>query len=276
MQAAEEQLSQDDRAAAAQNQQQSLDELEQAQRELADARREAEAQLARELLERIADELAGMIERQQAVIDETVRLESERTTRGNWSRTQLKTLKDVADNEQQLGQETERLAASLEAAEVFALAVQGAARDMRRAAQRLVERQTDELTVQAEQAAKQRFVDLLAALEADQSEAADANEPPSAEQPSDSQTPNEDAIPQLAQLKMLKTLQQDLIERTARLHGVRQAAPELSDDLRAELEALAAEQGQLAELTQNLIQQAQGSSANTSEAAPQPENEEQP
>ena len=52
--------------------------------------------LGRDLLERVADDLRAMIDRQENVIEETERLDAERRRRGNRSRAQLKSLRDLA------------------------------------------------------------------------------------------------------------------------------------------------------------------------------------
>jgi len=253
MRQAADDLAAGDSTAVDQNQRQALEDLQQAQRELAGARRRAEQQLARELLEKISDEIAGMVDRQQAVIDETLRLDELRTARGNWSRGQLKSLKAVAESQLGLRDEAERLAEVLQSAEVFALAVKGAAREMTTAAARLADRKTDETTIRAERAARQRFVDLMTALEPeDESSQADA-QPPAGE-PEQPNGPPGEAIPHLAQLKMLRTLQQDLVGRTESLHQAQAESEETSEEVRERLALLAEEQGQIADLARNLTQ----------------------
>ena len=234
------------------------DHLEQAQRELARERRQAEQRLARELLERISDELQAMIPRQQNVIDETTRLEAERARRGNWTRAQLKSLRDLVDVQRGLMQETDRLVDTLSAAEVFAMALQGASRSMQRAADRLEQRRTDQTTIAAEEAAKQRFVDLVGVLQ-EEADQPSASPQPAGEGGPDPQQPERagpqgDAIPQLAQLRLLRLMQLELIARTAELETMRQNGAFEIDD-QANLDALAEEQGKLADLARNLMQE---------------------
>ena len=54
------------------------------------------------------------------------------------------------------------------------------------------------------------------------------------------------------QLKMLKTLQEDLMRQTAQLDEQRLTGGTLTDEQQRELQRLADEQGQLADLTRNL------------------------
>ncbi len=256
MEQAEQLLQEDQRNQAEQEQREVLDDLEQAERELAEEERRAEEQLAREMLERIGDELKSMIAREQTVIEETNRLEALRRQESNWSRAQLKTLRDLAEVQRGLKTETDGLVEVVKAAEVFALALKGAAREMEFAAKRLEDRQTDGETVARESAAKNRFTDLIAALEPDK--------PKKTEDPAQdgggggaaaNAGPQGEAIPHIAQLKMLKTLQEDLIRRTETLDRVQKETGALTDDQKLELDLLAGEQGQLADLMRNLTAQ---------------------
>ena len=256
MEQAEQLLQENQPNQAEEEQQEVLEDLEQAERELAEEEQKAQERLARELLERIADELKSMIAREQTVIDETNRLEALRRERGNWSRAQLKSLRDLAEVQRGLKTETDRLVEVVKAAEVFALALQGASREMERAAKRLEDRLTDGETIARETAARHRFEDLISALETekDQAPAEDPAENGGEGQPTTA-GPQTDGIPHLAQLKMLKTLQEDLIRRTEELDKLSRETGDLTQDQRQEFDQLAGEQGLLADLTRNLTAQ---------------------
>ena len=271
MEQAEQLLQENQGNGAEQEQQEVLEDLEQAERELAEEERHAQEQLAREMLERIGDELKSMIAREQTVIEETNRLEALRRQRGNLIRAQLKTLRDLAEVQRNLKTETIGLVDIVKAAEVFALALKGAAREMEFAAKRLEDRLTDGETVARETAAKNRFTDLVSALEPDQ----DKNANPQAQTggggggAANNAGPQTEAIPHIAQLKMLKTLQEDLIHRTETLDRLRKETGPLSDDQKLELDLLAGEQGQLADLMRNLTAQfAEAFQTEPEEAAP--------
>lgn len=227
-----------------------LADLEQAQNDLTEKRLQFEEQLAREMLERISDEIAALVGRQQTVIDETNRLEGERRRRGNLTRGQAKTLRELVVVQRELAAKTGELAELVAAAEVFALALRGAARDMTTAADRLERRLTDTRTVLLVTAARNRCVDLTAALKTSKKKPQnnEDNNPKNG-------VPETDGIPQLAQLRMLKSLQEDLIRRTQQLDSAQTTNGQLDDDEKAELAQLVEEQSQLADLTRNLTQQ---------------------
>ena len=235
-----------------------LEDLEQAERELAEEQRAAEEQLAQELLEKIADEINAFVERQQAVIDETNRLETERRERGRLTRGQLVSLRNLAELQTTLADETAELAKKIEAAAVFALAIRGAEQNMRRAVTRLEERKTDRRTIEAEEAARDRFADLVAALEKDEKKPEEQTDDAEQtdQQPNQPQSggPQTDGIPQLAQLKMLKTMQEDILQRTADLDRKR-TDTELDDEQKTELTELTEQQSLLADITRNLTKQ---------------------
>lgn len=267
MQQAGEDLAQNEAAEAANDQQEALDDLEQAQRELARERRQAEEQLAQEQLEKISDELRGMIAREQSVIEETQRLESLRAA-GSLSRAQLRSLRDLADTQTGLKQETDRLVETLTAAEVFALALKGASRNMQQAIDRLNERDTGTATQKAETSARQRFIDLVEALKPEKLNRTQAqrNQQQQEQQPGagegEQSGPPGEAIPALAQLKMLKTLQQELNTRTAELAAIREAKGQLTPAEQSELESIARDQGSLADLARNLTEAAAAGNPN--------------
>lgn len=258
MRRAAEQLQNESGEGAAEEERQSLDDLQQTQREVAEARRQAEEQLAFEELERLGGRLQGLIDRQQAVVAETQRLDQEVARRGNWSRGLLRSLRDLVEVQNGLGEETDELAETLKAAEVFALALRGAAKQMQRASTRLDARLTDVETQNQEQAAEHRLAEILEILNAKDDGEDSSKEPPDEqksddEQPADAQPPA-DIIPQLAQLKVLKSLQISLNERTAQLDELRVQQGELNDAEAAEVDELAGEQELLADLLRSLTQ----------------------
>ena len=213
-------------------------------------------------LEKIEDELKGLLARQQAVITETERLEAERLAQGSLSRGQLKTLRDLAETERALQTEAERMEKSLTVAEVFSLVLRRTSRSLKLAADRLGEKQTDASTLTLERDAAKKIESLLAVLKQDDKpDGAKAEQPPMPpKQPPDDEQPKAeqagppgDSLPQIAQLKMLKLLQEEYLERTQLLHGLRDKEGNLSPAAATELEQLAVEQDELAELTRNMV-----------------------
>lgn len=252
MEAVEDELEQLRRDEAEADVQAALDDIEQARRELAQERQRTEERLFHEKLGKIADDLKGMIAREQSVIDETIRLEGIHAAKGNWSRAQLRSLNELAGVQRALKTETDHLVETLSVAEAFALALKGAARQMDAAAGLLGDRQTGEETQRLERAAQRRFVDLMAALKEDPaSPQKNGSEPQGGDGQRQGNPPPGEAIPAVAQLKLLRALQLELNERTFELARRREGGRMTPVDKR-EQEALHIEQGELADLARNL------------------------
>jgi hypothetical protein len=277
MQKSQDQLDEGDGAEAAGQQQEALDDLEQAQRELARRRREEEETLARENLARVADELAGLIPRQQAAIDETKRLNDLHESSGKWPRSGLVSLRGLTQAQRDLMDDTDRVAQKLSAAEVFALALKGAVSQMRRAADWLADRQTGSETQYAQEASRRRLIELVEALKPDPPGSSEGEPAPEQEGGSSGrqQGPPTDGIPTLAQIKMLISLQKELSSRTNQIEQLRGRDGRLPQSAHDEIESIAREQGELADLVRNLSSVASDddSAMGDSETKPSDENE---
>lgn len=245
---------------AAEEMQQVVDDLEQVQRDLALEKRFAQERLAVEELERIEDQLRSLIRQQEGVITETERLETERVARGSLSRGQLRTLRDLAEVERGLQNDAEQMEKSLKVAEVFSLVLRRTARSLKMAADRLADKQSDAAVVSLERDAVKKIESLLLVLKQDPPKAgAQAEQPQQGPKQEDDEPKPEQApppgesLPQLAQLKLLKLLQEEFLERTQFLDGLRDKEGKLPEDAARELEQLAVEQAELADLTRDMV-----------------------
>jgi len=270
---------------AADGMQEVVDDLEQVERDLALEKRIAQERLAVEQLEKIEDELKTLLARQQAVIAETERLEAERLAKGSLSRGQLKSLRDLAETERALQTEAERMEKALTVAEVFSLVLRRTARSIKLAADRLGEKQTDAPTQVLERDATKKIESLLVVLKQDEktgSANAQQQPMPTEQQPEDEKPkpeeagPPGDSLPQIAQLKMLKLLQEEYLERTRLLNSLRDKDGKLPPDAAAELDQLALEQDELAELTRNMVVKILQSQPDKEDEAKPKANDEKP
>jgi hypothetical protein len=233
-----------------------LEDLEKAQREVADARREAEAQLAMEQLARIGDTLASLYERQKAVKEETVRLDQARQGQPTWTRAQLASLRTLAQSQEVVRQDTDKAREVLTAAPVFALTLARAISNMERAVERLAERQADAETQAAEQTAADRLAQLLDALKQDSGSSGEQQQQGGGGGGGGGGGAPRDGIPPIAQLKMLRSLQIEINERTRELGERAEREQKLSPAQQKELTDLGEEQGTLADLVRALTEPA--------------------
>ncbi len=260
-----DQSQQGDAAGAEKSAQQALEDLEQAGQELADARRQAEVELALELLAKISDELTGLKTRQQSLSAETQRLDKLRldqiAARQQFTDGQKESVRNLSRQEDDVRQAALQLAEKLAEAAVFQAALQGAARELELAAEQLAQLKTGTPTQTAQRNAERRFGQLVEALKP---------EPPDNSKNSDGggnkgggsgkqQSPPKNGIPSVAQLKLLKMMQLELNDRTreldARLAG--RKPEEIGDVERRERDLVSQQQGEVARLTLNLSRRLQ-------------------
>ena len=148
-----------------------------------------------------------------------------------------------------------------QAVEVFSLAFQGASRLMRQVEDRLDDRKVDQITISLEANVRNRLLEIIATFQPEpvngdqKPQSGQAENPQQAGERRKAQPPNTVGISQLVQLKMLKTLQQDLIRRTAELNAVHQRNGKLSDGQQTELKAITTDQGRLARLARTLTRE---------------------
>jgi hypothetical protein len=231
---------------AQQNAEQAQKDLEDAQQQLAERRRQAEEDLAREQVARMEDSLKALHEEQKRLIQETERLENLRAANGRLTRAQLSTVNDLARQQEALRGETTRLAEKLSLAEVINLALDGAAKHMARAAELLEHRETGAQAQGAQEAARLRLAQLLAAFEKDKKSPQGAGQ---AGGSGGGAAGRGDGDFVLTQLKLLKLLQEDL---SGRYRSAATTTEGDADTLRRQMAELAEEQGKLAELTLKL------------------------
>ena len=197
-----------------------------------------------------------MVDDQRTVIRETTELDARREQNDRATDGDERSFARLADQERGLADDAHVHSELLAGLHVFGVALADAETQLAAAAEQLEDQITGPPTQQAERRALARFEQIVWALE--QTAAAANNPPPAGGQGNpgaggQSQRPLFD----LFEVKLLRMLQADLNERT---HTLQQrqadAVPPNVDELTArqrEAEQLAAEQGRLAELVQQLL-----------------------
>jgi len=218
--------------------------LEQAEGQLDDARGSAGQELLHEQMQRLEQDLAGLARRQKATLHNTVELDVRHRQQGRWTRAQLSSVGTLAREQRAIELEAASLAENIAAAPAFALALRGVLREMDRAARGLNRQDTGALTQQAEQNALMRLQQMQEALQRDETAPPDGQPP----QPADSdgrQAPSE-GVRRVAELKLLKLMQQEIYRRTAELENARVRTGTLTGEQVETVRQLAEEQGRLA------------------------------
>jgi hypothetical protein len=245
-----------------------LDRLEEARREIAKAREKAEEELGREQLARIADTLKALRERQQGMVEEAQRIQDAARARKELSRALKASLAGLANAQEGLGKETDDVARKeLTGAPVFLRLLQRVALDMSRAAARAREMGREPPAVEAlpdpdldrhQQTALRRMNQLLEAIKEQQQDAprpikgGDEDGEMGGEPGGGGGGGGGDGLPPMAQLKLLKAMQEEVNERTA---SFRKRYPELENlpkKARDELDDIRREQKEVADLLERL------------------------
>ncbi len=226
-------------------------DLDEAQRELAEERRQAEQDLANEQLASIRDSLLGLVGRQENVVKETKRLNGLRDDQGGLQPAHAQSVNQLAREQKILHAGASDLADKISSAAVFQLALRSAAGQMQQASDLLARQLTGDDTQRAVQFALARLKQLLAALDED-AKASGENDPSNdgnaGAQP---QLPHGQSLPSMAELKLLKVMQEEVYRRTIELRE-RLGERTPNADERRELEYVGQEQGRIAELVAKL------------------------
>jgi len=251
---AQENLEQGQGEKGEQDQDDALADLEEAQDRLKQTRKDAEEQLAMEQFSKMGDQLRAMAEREQKVGTDAADYEKLRAGNQNKLTIAQRTgVRQLAGVQEALKDETAELIEKLAGAPVFALTLKRASVGMETAAQRLQALKTDETTQRAATSAAARFRQLLDALKAETDK--NGQKPKGGgDQGGGGGGGGGDGIPPAAQLKMLKSLQQELNERTEYFDELKRRGKELVPDQITELDRLHDDQGTLADLVRDLTQ----------------------
>jgi hypothetical protein len=244
-----------DAEAAQKQSRQAKDLLDEAKRDLQQQIKQTQQDLQREELARLEQLIQALAVRERGVVKETERLEGLRDMKtGQLNEPQQASLRQVAGEQRALADETSQLAPSLASAKAFVLTLDAAQREMLRAADGLQGGETTPAIVKSESDALARLEQLLAALKPEESTPGEPQQPPPAGEGQNQG--NQPTLQNLAELKLLKLMQEAIHMRTAELEEARRKTGTLSEEQVKELESLAREQGQLADRVLEMIRAA--------------------
>lgn len=265
------------------SQEESLQRLEDAVRDLEQSREQLEDELMREKLAKVADRLKGVRDRQESAVKESKRVHEAATRKKEWPAELLSSLGDQIDVENALAGEVEGLVEKrFKPAKVFARMLEQTSEAMKAAGKRIQERFDDaknrpvfdpeeEQAAQAEtlkwqELALRRLDQLLESIKPDKEMAKSSQQQPGGggNKPGGGAGPmggggggESDDLPPLAQLKALRALQADVQRQTAEFAKVHPDVTKLTEPEAAELEAIRKAQRDVAELIQDLTVQAE-------------------
>jgi hypothetical protein len=270
MEQAREQMEQGEMDRAKQDQEDALDRIDDAQEQVARARREAEERLEREQQARMAEIVKGLRERQEGLNTESERILQVVKQKGDWDRVLQKSLIDLSDSQQALSGEVRGLIekqfkedkvithAVGDAADAM-IEVEDAIKQMREDGFRFEQLDEDKSTVQAPQKLALRRLDqLLDALKPDPRQARNQRQQRQRQQGEGGEGGGGggggDGVPPLAELKLLRSLQADLNERTEEFAKKYPDPQNLAEPQKNRLDKLRRTQADLAALLDEMSQ----------------------
>lgn len=274
MEQAREQMEQGETDRARQDQEDALDRIDDAQEQVARARREAEERLEREQQARMAEIVKGLRERQEGLNTESERILQVVKQKGDWDRVLQKSVIDLSDSQEALSREVRGLIekqfkddkvithAVGDAADAM-IEVEDAIKQMREDGFRFEQLDEDKSAVQAPQKLALRRLDqLLDALKPDPRQARNQRQQRQRQQGQQGEGGDEggggggggDGVPPLAELKLLRSLQADLNERTEEFSKKYPDAQNLTEPQKTKLDKLRRTQSDLAALLDEMSQ----------------------
>jgi DNA repair exonuclease SbcCD ATPase subunit len=238
--------------------QKSEQDLNEASKQLAEQRQQAEEDLALEIVRRFQQQLTEMVEQQKTVIDSTVKLDTTRTPNEPLSPETAAALKNLANQERELANMAKEHSELLVGLGAVRVSLEDAERRLAAAASLLDKNESGASAQQAERHALARLEGMMDAFAQTANEAApnpQQQPPPGAgAQPNQ---PQHRPTFELLEVKMLRMLQVDLQQRTKehqeRVAGLQAPNAAQQAELLKETQELAAEQGRLAELVENML-----------------------
>jgi hypothetical protein len=255
---------------AVQNAEKAEKDLEEVVKDLRDELGRVQVKIDIEKRAELEDALKNLHRQEQGVLDETQRLDALQRG-GPLTRGQVASLSDLARLQQSVQAETGKATESMKGKGGFQLALSAAAAEMGRAASLLNHRETGQSTQQAEQAALARLALVLKALEPEKPADPKSGDPGNGHGPDKKNGQSHGILP-LAELKLLKLMQEDLGLRTKNLEAAL-AGRQPTDDQRRQYNELSEEQGRLADLVYQLLKTSQPEDA---PAEPEEKKEEAP
>ncbi len=239
---------------AEKEEEEAMKDLKQAEEEVAAVRKEAEEQLAMEQIAKMGDALRSIGERQDKMSEETERYEKAKAEAdGKLSLAQRSGIRELGRVQAGLKDEATELVDKLgEGAPVFTLSLKKVQQSMEDSAQRLQALKTDGETTRVQKLASGRLKQLNDSLKPDRPKNGGGQQGQQGGGGGGSSPSGGDGIPAAAQIKMLKSLQQELNERTDSFDELIRRQKELNPDQVAELDKLHEDQGILADIVRDL------------------------
>ena len=251
MQQAIEQLQEQNRKHASKEQEEAIQKLIEAKERIEERLRQLREEERELLLRALEARFQKMHQLQQVVLAATEGLN--KTGKEKWQDRDYAQCRDAAATEREIGIEADKALEILRAdasSVAFPLAVQQIRNDVGEVARRLGEEDAGQLTIVIEKEILLALEEMIAALQKEMKEMREKKKQKSGQQQGQPQEPG--LVDQIAELKMLKTLQVRINRRTRTLGELFEGEQATKPDIIAQLQELSARQGRLQRATYDL------------------------
>lgn len=249
---ASQSMGQSQKQEAQKEQEKAIEKLSEAEKQLDDEIQKAKDELAQEQLEKMKEKLARIRDAEVQVNKDTEELETKKQTTGKLERSDRGKLVTNQDKQKELLTETGATIGQLEEAgvKVFTYALMRVADRMAESHERLMASQTDGTTQVAQKQAINILTQLITALE---DEIADRKKKKKGGGGGQGQGQGKaELVPSLAELKMLRLMQQDVNQATEKVDESAKKTEKMTPETEAETKRLGRDQETLKKLMESL------------------------
>jgi hypothetical protein len=228
---------------------QTEEHLEKAMEDLKEAERQYAQQLQEEQLQQIENTIQDLVTKQEAINNETTRLDGVKKKDGDLGRKEQLDVRKIAAQQDELKKTAEEMRKKIEdeGSQVYTWVLETCRDDMGNIAEELRKQEVGEYTQEVEGDVLGRLKELVSALQKERGRRKKQ------QQQGGGGGGKGPLIPDIAELKLLRTMQVQLKQKTERFgkDSTGQAVKELDPIQKAILARLRAEQGHIAQLTRN-------------------------
>ncbi len=247
-------LAQGDKGEAGQQQDEAIQELERALEVLKKLRKQAEAKMAAKSLAAILDELKTVRSRQGEINEQLDPMTKRRDEGEALTRLDLRRLSKMSDQERSVAEKVSALRQRLEASPVYEWVVRRVGKEMTKLAGRFDQRRADAETDRLARTILNRLDQLITGLSLERPDQKKEDEPFAGGGQGGGKPTKQKPVPTVAELMVVKSLQEDLNQRTRRAELKREMRSEPTEEDLEAVRQLGQEQEEIRNLTLKLME----------------------
>ncbi len=248
-------------------------QMEQARAELQEQAERVRSQLVREQMLKLPQQVESLLQRQQGVTAEIERLNDLRQSRGEWTPGMQASTEIAAETERSLSGDSLELGTELKSLPAFSFSLKETATSMSEVAESLEQGNTSSVTQRLAEQVEAALTFMLDTMKKDSGGGGDSGGQGGSSQGGGNEgNQGEDFEPSLAQIKMLRGLQETINEETERLNGMQAGDAAAQRALDEDLRRVSDRQSRLADLVSEMTRPATAPRRKVEQNKPPPGN----